>query len=399
MRRNDARVNSTPPNAAAGPAAFHGDGTNASAPGESLFAVLVRRWGWVLIAFVASRLIIAFLTRLSRMIFYHGEFWQREGITGVLTQSDGQRYLQIAASGYAAGAEGLAHVGFFPLYPALIRVVSIVLEPPMAAMVISNIALIVAGILLKELADLLYNDRRITNAAVTFLMFSPLSFLFSGAYPEATFVALTLGAFLAAARDRWLAAAVCGAAAALASAIGWIIVLPLAVEYFRSGDRRESSDRAVRAGLLAIVPLACGAFLLFSYLRVGDALAPFRAAPVLEGGAVAPWVTVGTSAWLPKFYRNFTLLMLTFGLLLFCAGLLLKVRASHMLWAGSLLVAYTCSAGFASIARELNVVFPFFIILAVLSRRFDWLYEPLLACTVTIFAFCTLMAANGHWMR
>ena len=378
---------------------LHSAEASASAVSESLFALLLRRWGWVLVTFVASRLIIAFLTRLSRMIFYRGEFWPRNGITGMLTQGDGERYLHIAGTGYGTGAEGLAHVGFFPLYPALIRVFSVIFEPPMAAMVVSNLALIIAGILLKELVDLLYNDTRISNAAVTFLMFSPLSFLFSGAYPEATFLALALGAFLAAARGQWLAASLCGAAVALTSAVGWIIVVPLALEYFRSGDARAAARRAAGGALLALIPLACGAFLLFSYLRVGDPLAPFRAAPVLEGGAVAPWVSLASAEWLPKFYRHFTLLMLAFALLLFGAGLLLKVRASHLLFAALLLLAYTCSAGFASIARELNVVFPFFIILAVLTKRLDWLYEPMLASTVTIFAFCTILSANGHWMR
>ena len=363
--------------------------------------MLLRRWSWVLVTFVASRLIIAFLTRLSRMIFEPGEFWQRNGITGMLTQGDGERYLQIAANGYRAGADGLAHVGFFPLFPALIRVLSILFDPPMAAMVISNLALLVAGVLLKELIDLRHRETRVGHAAVTFLMFSPLSFLLSGAYPEATFLALTLGAFFAAARERWLAASLCGAAAALTSSIGVLIAVPLALEFWRvrNASAPRSPTAMSRMLLIALVPLACAAFLFFSYAQVGDALAPFRSAPVMEGGLVAPWTTVATTELLPRFYRHFSLLMLSIGAALWVAGVLLRIRLSYAVYAALLLVTYACSAGLASIARELNVVFPFFIILALLSRRFHWMYEPLLAVSFTLFSFCTVMAANGHWMR
>jgi hypothetical protein len=102
---------------------------------------------------------------------------------------------------------------------------------------------------------------------------------------------------------------------------------------------------------------------------------------------------------LPKFYRHFSLLMLSLALVIWAAGVFLKVRASQLAYAALLLLVYTCTADLASVARELSAAFPFFIILAVASRRFEWSYEPLLACSFTIFSFCTLLAANGHWMR
>ena len=356
----------------------------------------------MLITFVASRLIIAVLIRLSRMIFMHGEFWQRNGITGVLTQGDGARYLQIAGSGYGVGQESIANVGFFPFYPVLIRVFSIIFEPAMAAMVISNLALLGAGILLKELVDWHYKQPRITNAAVTFLMFSPVSFLFSGAYPEATFLVLALGAFYAAARSRWLAASLCGMAVALTSSIGFLIVVPLAIEYLRKDPQPGEASQASlmrRLLLLAVVPLGCIGFLLFSYLRFGDLLAPFAASPLWTGGLIPPWTAIAETQLLPKFYRNFTGLMLCAGFATWMAGILLRVRVSYLVFAGLLLAAYACSPSLASIARQLSVVFPLFVILAALSRRLEWTYELLLASSFTVFSFCTLMAANGHWMR
>jgi hypothetical protein len=102
---------------------------------------------------------------------------------------------------------------------------------------------------------------------------------------------------------------------------------------------------------------------------------------------------------IPPFYRAFTLLMLGTAVALSCAGLLLKARRSYLLYSGLLLVLFACSPALPSIARWLSVVFPLYAILAVITRRFEWSFEPLLACSFTLLAFCTMLIANGHWMR
>lgn len=360
--------------------------------------VAMRRWQSVLITFAASRLMIGILMVLSTMIVVPGQSGPRGGFSGILTQGVGAQYVEIATAGYGSGEAGLGKIGLFPLYPMAVRVIAVILrDPAISAIVVSNLALLVAGILLKELLDLHYRDPRISRAAVTFLMFSPVSFLYSGAHVEATLLMLTLAAWYAASTRRWLVASVVASCASASHPFGLLILLPAVGEYLKVA---RAERVALRDGflLLAGAPLGLGAFLLFSWLRIGDALAPLRAFELWNRGLVSPWTAVAATQLIPPFYRAFTLLMLGAAAAIWCAGLLLKVRRSYLLYSGLLLVLYACSPALPSIARWLSIAFPLFVILAVITRRFEWSLEPLLACSFTLLAFCTVMIANGHWM-
>ena len=359
----------------------------------------MRRWHTVLITFVASRLTICMLMGFSTMIVVPGESGPRGGFSGILTQGDASRYVEIASAGYGHGEDGLAKIGLFPLYPMAVRTVAVVLrDTAISAMFVSNIALLGVGILLKELLDLHYKDARISRIAVTFLMFSPASFFFSGAYVEATLLMLILGAWYAAATSRWRIASLTAACAAASHSLGLLVLLPLVAEYVSASRRQRIAFR--ETALLFLGPLlGCGAVLLFSWLRFGDALAPQRQSELWRSGLIAPWSAIAATELIPPFYRAFTLLMLGSAAALWCAGLLLKVRRSYLVYSGVLLVLYACSPALPSIARLLSIVFPLVVVLAVIVRRFTWSFEPLLACSFTLLAFCTILIANGHWMR
>jgi hypothetical protein len=60
----------------------------------------------------------------------------------------------------------------------------------LAGVVISNVMLLAAGLLLWELVHFEFKSARISRAAVALLMFGPVSFFFSCAYPEAMFLVL-----------------------------------------------------------------------------------------------------------------------------------------------------------------------------------------------------------------
>lgn len=362
-------------------------------------AAAIRRWQAVLITFVASRLTICMLIGFSTMIVVPGESGPRGGFTGILIQGDGARYVDIAAAGYGSGPAGLSKVGLFPAYPMAVGAVAFVLrDAAISAMIVSNIALLIAGILLKELLDLHYKDARIGRLAVTFLMFSPASFFFSGANVEATLLMLTLGAWYAAATGRWLVASIAAAAAAASHNLGFLVLIPLASECVSAWQRQSISLRNA-ALLLASPGFGCGAVLLFSWSRFGDALAPLRQSELWRDGLVAPWEAIAATELIPPFYRAFTLLMLGSAAALWYGGIFLKVPRSYLLYSGVLLMLYACSPALPSIARWLCIVFPLFAVLAALVRRFEWSFEPLLACSITLLAFCTVMVANGHWMR
>lgn len=339
----------------------------------------------------------------STMIVSPGENGPRGGFGGILTQGDGERYLTIATNGYGTADAALANADLFPLYPFIVWLVSVVFrDAAFTAILVSNLALLGAGILLKELLDREEQGEHVSGAAVTFLMFSPASFIFSGAYAESLLLFLTIGAWLAARMGRWTLAAIAGACAAASHSVGVFVLLPLALEFVTIArhDSQRGSTR-VRDGLLLIVgvPLGCAGYLYFTSLRFGDAFAPFRVSTLWGAGFVPPWQAIARTEMIPPFYRTVALLMLFTAAAIWCAGVLLKVRWSYLAYVAFLLGLYSCSTALPSITVWLSIAFPLYIILAVITRRFDWTYEPMLACSFTLLAFCTVLVANGHWLR
>ena len=79
-------------------------------------------------------------------------------------------------------------------------------------------------------------------------------------------------------------------------------------------------------------------------------------------------------------------------------GLLLKMRISYLVWAASLILMYLCSNSLEAIPRYLSVVFPLFIVLALVTTRYSPAYIPVLGSSVALLALCTVLLASGYWM-
>jgi hypothetical protein len=359
----------------------------------------------VLLAFATSRLIVYWLIRLSKMIIVPGPFWHHGGIQSVLTQGAGLQFLRVAQDGYSSAEISLA--GFFPFYPGVVHAFAFVVRShALAALVISNICLLIAGILLKELLELDYPDRRISRAAVMMLMFSPAAFFFSSAYSESTFLILALAAFLAARRNRWLLASVAGMCLGITSPVGVLILIPLAWEYLGASATGSVNRRAL---FLALIPMGCGVFLLYAHIKFGNALAPFTSSELWRGAdispaemsspALSPTDSLADTRSLSPFYRYFTAVILASGIALFALGAVMKVRRSYLVYAALLILVFALAKDLPSIARHLAVVFPLYVALALLAVRFAWAYELAFVSSVAVMGFCTILAATGHWMR
>lgn len=358
----------------------------------------LRRWRWVFLAFGSSRVIVWGLIRLSKMLVYPGEFGPQGSVLNVLTRGRGEQIIDIAHYGYSFGPVPPSNVGVFPIYPAIVSAFGAILgNYAIAAVVASTVCLLIAGVLLHELLDNEYHDNRINRAAVVFLMFSPVSFFFSSATAESPFLMFSLAAMLAARRGKWLLASVCGMCLSATNLAGVLIVLPVAFEYLRR-FRNQTRHNTPRIYLLALIPCGLLGFLLWSQIMSHHGSAPLRGAELVKGTLPHPG-QVGTQLPHPTaFYRYFTALVLGSGTFLWAVGVILRLRASYLLYAAALIIAFACSNDLSSIARHLSVVFPLFITLGILAVRFSWSYELLFLCSVTVLSFCTILAANGHWM-
>lgn len=196
-------------------------------------------------------------------------------ISQVLTTWDGHWYLSIARFGYptavpagdfasGTGAAAQNGLGFFPLYPMLLRVThamtpfSLDVDAVLLSFVIGLAATLAVWALVRDRAG----DDPAARAAMLFCCF-PGAFVLSFAYSEGTMLLAAALCLLALRRQRWAWAGLAAAAAGAARASGLMLVPVcawVAVVHLR---RRPRDLRPLFAPLLA--PL--GVFAFFGFLR------------------------------------------------------------------------------------------------------------------------------------
>lgn len=182
---------------------------------------------------------------------------------------DAAWYLDIAHGGY-----GEAHrAAFFPLYPLLIRAGGAVCGSPLiAGALVSTACFAAALVALHELTALELGGEA-ARWTVLGLAFSPMSFFFSAVYSESLFLAVSVGAVLAARRGRWWWAGILGGLGAATRSAGIVLLVALVGLALVARPRPRPSDLAP----LVLVPAGLAAFVLALAAGGHDALAPFHA--------------------------------------------------------------------------------------------------------------------------
>lgn len=200
---------------------------------------------------------------------YRGVAAETHPLLGVWQRFDTNWFLKIARRGYA-GDDG--STVYMPLYPLLIRAGSVVLfdNALLAAILISNLSLVVALYLLYRMTDELF-DAAAAKRALLYVVIFPTAFFWFAAYTESLFLLLALASLFLARQEKWWWAGVCGALAALTRLQGVLFVVPLAyLVWANVGERKfQITRKVVRAGLpLLLIPAATFAFLWYSNLTL-----------------------------------------------------------------------------------------------------------------------------------
>jgi hypothetical protein len=202
---------------------------------------------------------------------YRGVAAETNLLWSVWQRFDANWYLKIAQRGYA-GDDG--STVYFPLYPLLIRIVSALVGNAMlAALLISNLALVGALVMLYRLSDALFGATSARRVVAYWLLF-PTAFFLQAAYTESLFLFFTLAAFDFARRDKWMFAALFGALAALTRLQGALLVIPLGWMLYQKLKTQNSkfeptiTHHASRFAPLLLIPLATFVFLALTNLSL-----------------------------------------------------------------------------------------------------------------------------------
>jgi hypothetical protein len=168
-------------------------------------------------------------------------------------------YTMIAERGYSANELSTA---FFPLFPALIKVVALPLggNSVAASMVIASFAALICFVLLYYLAAEEFGEHIARRTILCLTVFPTTFFLFAG-YTESLFLALTLGSYVCARAHYWGWVSILGGLAGLTRFQGIFLFVPLAIEFIQQYRRGQVSlSRGINLTLVLVGGLAYGVF-------------------------------------------------------------------------------------------------------------------------------------------
>ncbi len=316
-------------------------------------------------------------------------------------QWDARHYLYLATHGYTVTGDARNLIAFFPLYPALISAVAATgLPARTAALLISNLAGIVAAILLYEVARLDLREKAAFRAAAFFTLFPTAYFLLVG-YTEALFCALAFGAVLAARRQRWLPAGMLGGLAAAARLTGLALLPFLLIELFIARRTLRRAWQAIVSPLL--IALGFLIYLMTNLLVLGD---PFAFVSVQRDhwshSLAAPWVGFGDAikgiSWRVP-WEKLTVGggEIAGGIAAYATATLtwLRLRPSDAAYATVLTVMVTFLPFWLSIPRYLLSMYPLFLLVGRITRR--WVYLPMVAFSFVALVVFGLAFGRGYW--
>lgn len=195
-----------------------------------------------------------------------------QALFGVWLRWDGVHLMRLAQFGYAGA--GVGSSTFYPLFPLLSRWLSALTGGYVlvSGLLLSTAACIAALALLHQLTARTLDSPDSARWSVVALAVFPTSFFLVAPYTESTFIALTLGAFLAAYQRRWLWAALLAGLAGLTRGPGALTAVPLAW----LGWTQWRQQRSIERRLYQLIPAAGAAFsagasgLAFQAWRLGQ---------------------------------------------------------------------------------------------------------------------------------
>lgn len=345
-----------------------------------------------------------YLVAVFAWIFVSDPAGGRGSLLEALCRFDARSYIQIAQSGYHAGA---LRVGLYPLFPLLTRVVSLGLlrdlsfeHVALSGLLTSAVASLITVILLDRLLQhYLCGSSR--DLALALWVLNPTAVFLTVGYPEAVFMALVLAATLHVHRRGWFFAGLLIALSCLTRVFGIPAYLALLIDFTASWRQHGRPKRLAIASLgLALPLLAVLCHMAYQAVYLHDPLATIHAQQINWGQrALFPWdfpayisrilAYPGTERggdWLIWF--NYLSLMVGIVLSAFVFSFR-RLLPGLKVYTALIILSIICRSSHTSMARYLMVAFPLFIALA------DWGARGPAARAITLLVAAIVLDVLG----
>lgn len=165
-----------------------------------------------------------------------------------IRQGDASNYLYLAEHGYSSVGDERCYIVFYPLFPLLVRLVSVLTAGnyEVAGVLVSHLCYGASAAVMRCLAAEVLPEKQARCAAAAMLLY-PFSFFCFGPYTESLFMLLAVGCLLALRRERWWLAGGLAMLAALCRTQGIALCFACAYAFF-------SADPKERGGWVNLLP-------------------------------------------------------------------------------------------------------------------------------------------------
>lgn len=291
---------------------------------------------------------------------------------------DGQHYVNLAELGYSGYVEDGKNLFlvFFPLYPWLMRVISLITGNTMAAgLLISFVCYGEGCVFLYKLAAFELG-RGAARRTVLFLSVYPYAFFFGGIMTESLFLLTTAGGLWAIRRHRWWQAGLWGLLAAMTRMHGILLIGAAGAELVELMGRFDWKTIARRLPALLLPAVGTLVYLVLNWSVTGNLFAftvmqqhwsqgfcPIADTLwyVLQNALSYSNVLVRYQIWIP----TIVLFPVFFALLLWARK---KFRSMYTLYGFVYLVLNYSLSWLLSAGRYLSCALPFFLFAAALTE-------------------------------
>ena len=356
----------------------------------------------VLIDFAATRLAIIVIAELASVIIGQraGTHVQESSyaLLAVWGRWDAVHYLDIATQGYQG-----TDMAFFPLYPALIRIVGALGGNHLVAgLLISNASFFFGLLFLYKLLEHEY-DRAVARRAIFYVSIFPTAVYFTAVYTESLFFMLTVASFYYMRNRAWWLAGLFGFLAALARVEGILLAVPFVIEWC-------SQERPLRAKALVdllaglLIPLGLAVYMAYLWVLRADPLYFSHVQIHWNRHLAPPWVSLANAFGKlvhhtgPLVVANqsleiaFTLLMIAV-----LIGGWHSLRPSYIAYMALSILVPMSTSNLMSMPRFALVLFPMFAILARWGER-PWVNNVILAFSLPLLGLFTVLFADWYWV-
>lgn len=343
----------------------------------------------IFLIWVSTLLIIAYLGFVN---FPHSEKFSDDFFKS-LANWDGGHYLGIAQYGYSEKFQ----YAFFPLYPILIKFLSLLTQDyTLAALLISLVATFLSINIFFQLVSLDFG-KKLAQDAVLWLLFFPTSFYLLTVYAEGLFFVLVVATFLFFRKNNLFLATIIAALASATRIEGLAVSLALILGVAQAyGINRKNW----------YVFLSPAGFIFYSWYlfqNTGDPFYFIVAEKHWQRSLVVPglgvWKTIRVIVKEGVVATNFpALLDLLFAI--FGLGMILRslrfLHPAYFIYGLVSIVIPLMTSSLSSMPRFLLPIFPIFIVMALWQSQYVKLFFQLIF--LLLLSAFTILFINGYWV-